>query len=285
MKRSVLAIVGTLGAAVAIPVVMSGAFAAGDAPDPAPTPSAAEAPVLVSAPVNPSPNPKPKPGGSPSIVHGNPHVVMFAVQWRLSTGASPADLDTVLPAGWRTSFLLEAAGRPGSGGETSATCHYEPAAETAMCLYSNAGGHEVEHGMNVPRSPKAVYTVAVSGLPAGWAADPATVGEFNMRTECPKAAAEVNSFSGLAAAKNGKLARGCLHTVIIKQGPAASPTTLAPTTTAESSPPLPTAGSSSAAAALVALLLLGAGAATRRLARRAIAVPDESGSKGLGGVG
>ncbi|MFM2183396.1 MAG: hypothetical protein RJB61_1690 [Actinomycetota bacterium] len=283
MKRSVLAIVGTLGAAVAIPVVMSGAFAAGDAPDAALAPSAAEAPVLVSVPVKPSPDPKP--GDSPSIVHGNPHVVMFAVEWRLSTGSSPADLDTVLPAGWRTSFSLEAAGRPGSGGETTATCHYEPTEETAMCVYSNAGGHEVEHGMNVPRSPKAVYAVSVSGLPTGWTADPDTVGEFSMRTACPKAAKEVSSFSGLAAAKNDKLARGCLHTVIIKQGAAASPTTLAPTTTAaESSPPLPTAGSSTAAAAFAAMLLVGAGMLTRRLARRTLTVPGSAGPKGLGGI-
>lgn len=282
MKRSVLAIVGTLGAAVAIPVVMSGAFAAGDAPDAALAPSAAEAPVLVSAPAKPSPDPKP--GDSPSIVHGNPHVVMFAVEWRLSTGGSPADLDTVLPAGWRTGFSLEAAGRPGSGGETAATCHYEPAAETAMCVYSNAGGHEVEHGMNVPRSPKAVYAVSVSGLPTGWTADPGTVGEFSMRTACPKAAKEVSSVAGLAAAKNDKLARGCLHTVIIRQGPAASPTTLAPTTTAESSPPLPTAGSSTAAAALAALLLVGAGVLTRRLARRTLIMPGSAGPKGLGGI-
>lgn len=283
MKRSVLAIVGTLCAAVAIPVVMSGAFAAGDAPDATLSPSAAEAPVLVSTPAKPAPDPKP--AGSPSIVHGNPHVVMFAVEWRLSTGSSPADLDTVLPAGWRTSFLLEAAGRPGSGGETAATCHYEPTAETAMCLYSNAGGHEVEHGMNVPRSPKAVYAVSVSGLPTGWTADTATVGEFNMRTECPKAAKDVSSASGLAAAKNDKPARGCLHTVIIRQNPAASPTTLAPTTTAaESAPPLPTAGSSTTAAAFAALLLVGAGVLTRRLARRALTVPDSAGPKGLGGI-
>jgi hypothetical protein len=277
MKRSRLALLGTLGAVAAVPVIMSAAFASNaTAPSTTAAPgvavlaaaSADNDPILIAS----SPTTERDRDGSPSAVHGNPHVVTFAVAWRLHTGATLTDLDSVLPAGWRDHFVLEALGRPGEGGETSATCTYAASADTITCEYLNAGGHEMSHGMNVPRSRSAVYSVAIDGVPTGWTADADTIGEFGMRDECPKASAS------LVASVNDKAPRGCLHTVLVVQNaPAATTTTLATTTSAASSPPLPVTGGNVGTVALVSLLLLAAGVGTQRLARRGGARPNGAG--------
>ncbi|MFZ9628135.1 MAG: hypothetical protein ACO3C1_02150 [Ilumatobacteraceae bacterium] len=268
MKRSRLALLGTIGAAVAIPVVMSGAFTSSASSPSTPKPASPGVAVLAAASADDDPmvissGPTTEPAGRPSTVHGNPHVVMFTVEWELSTGAAPTDLDAVLPTGWRDHFVLEALGRPGEGGETSATCTYAAGAEVISCEYMNAGGHEMAHGMNVPRSPSAMYSVTVDGVPTGWTVEADTVGEFGMRAECPKKSAS------LLASVNDKGPRGCLHTVtIVQNAPAATTTTLAPTTSAASSPPLPVTGGGAGTVALASLLLLAAGVCTQQLARR-----------------
>ena len=79
-----IALLGTLGAVAAVPVIMSAAFASNaTAPSTTAAPgvavlaaaSADNDPILIAS----SPTTERDRDGSPSAVHGNPHVVTFAV--------------------------------------------------------------------------------------------------------------------------------------------------------------------------------------------------------------
>ncbi len=94
------------------------------------------------------------------------------------------------------------------------------------CSYDNPG-HGPDPGLVVPGNPRATYDVAVSGQPAGWTVDPATVGTFVGRDTCPRGDhGDGDGDEEGSAAPDGDGDEGepvCTHTVRLVQEPAPAP--------------------------------------------------------------
>lgn len=177
---------------------------------------------------------------------GNPTRILFAVEWVTADGTT---LTTLPPegvtAGWGTTFLLTGTSKKGT-----ATCTYAPGSATLSCVYDNPG-HGTDPGLVVPGNPKATYTVAVTGVPAGRVADPTTLGTFVGRDVCPRGEGgdHGGGHDGATVAAEGDWV--CTHTVVIVQQPVTTPTT--PTTPAAPTGSVEAADVTAAPAAPVAI--------------------------------
>lgn len=265
MKRSTLTALAALGLAVAVPVALSVGSANGIAPAMKPAD-------------------KPTETSDPADRGGNPHLLTFEIDWHLSTGASPASLDAILPDGWQDDFELRAAATGGQGSPMSANCTYS--GNEMQCVYVNHGNENEDKGMMILPKPGTTFTVMVDGVPAGWTVDASTVGTFLGETSCPKLKDRTPDTTESAALRivDSKASReDCVHTVRITQTAAAPTTTAAGSTTTSvaSEPPLPVTGSDETlAAALLALGLVTLGFGTHRMVRRRPALVQDSGDNG-----
>lgn len=270
MKRSTLTALAAVGLAVAVPVALSVGSANGIAPAMKPAD-------------------KPTETSDPAEKGGNPHLLTFEIEWHLSSGASPASLDAILPDGWQDDFELSATATGGQGSPMSASCSY--VGDDLMCEYQNHGngnGNGNDGGMMILPKPGTTFTVMVEGVPTGWTVDASSVGTFLGATACPKLKDRTPDTTESAAlmivdGKNDH--EHCVHTVTIKQA-AAAPTTSttaagSTTTSVASEAPLPVTGSDDTlAAALLALGLTALGFGTHRMVRRRPALVSDSGDEG-----
>ena len=265
MKRTTLTALTALGLAVAVPVALSAGSANGIAPAMKPAASTTETSET-----------------SDTVDRGgNPHLLTFEIDWELSTGASPASLDAILPDGWQDDFELRAAATGGQGSPMSANCTYSD--DVMQCVYVNHGNENEDKGMMIQPKPGTTLTVMVDGVPTGWTVDTSTIGTFLGETVCPKLKDRTPDTTESAALRivDKPSREDCVHTVRITQA-ASAPTTTAPagstTTSVASEAPLPVTGSNETlAAALLALGMVTLGFGTHRMVRRRPAFVQDSG--------
>lgn len=263
MKRTTLTALTALGLAVAVPVALSAGSANGIAPAMKPADSTTETSGTVDR-------------------GGNPHLLTFEIEWELSTGASPASLDAILPNGWQDDFELRAAATGGQGSPMSANCTYSD--DAMQCVYVNHGNENEDKGMMILPKPGTSFTVMVDGVPAGWTVDASTIGTFLGEVSCPKAkdrSPETTESEGLRIVDSQSSREDCVHTVRITQNASAPTTTAAAgstSTSVASEAPLPVTGSDETlAAALLALGMVTLGFGTHRMVRRRPALVQDRG--------
>lgn len=218
---------------------------------------------------------------------GNPNVLTFIVDWRLADGSVPASLAATLPIGWEAAFALAADGTTGEGAATSADCTYPTGSDTMTCTYSTPGHGGVTTGMVLTAKQSATYSVAVTGIPTGWAVDPSTVGTFLGRSTCPRGSGGSGGHEEAPDGAGGSVGAGvgagvpCSHTVVVRQSASGGPVTtisvaVAVTSTAVASAAgtgAPASGLPSTGSPATTLVALGAslamlGTAVRLLTRR-----------------
>lgn len=174
-------------------------------------------------------------GGGGGGGEGGPTSLVFELTWETNDGV----VHTSMPAPELAGF---GAVSFNAGGQEmgTATCTQAAGSAVLTCSYDNKG-HGSLPGLVLPNSPKATFTVTVTGVPTGWTVDPTTVGTFTGGEVCPRedggheggegghettttttleGSAPAAGDEGQEGDQGGAEPRFCTHTVALIQDPA-----------------------------------------------------------------